>query len=193
MKVKMIKQLNYNIPNNSGDFYFTNRPNLSDKLNDLNFSIFHVEKHKWKLRWDYYGLRYPYTKEDWNVTLVTKINQISTQIHQATMIGPGNNLMISSNLRKFIDYTFGSNYYLNRYKINFSDNLDDNLVIVYNSNVIKKPYYLEFTDENPIDKDGNPIEGSYKLKLMLFDDLSLEQIEEQYTKGCGVIKVENYG
>lgn len=193
MKVKMIKQLNYNIPNNSGDFYFINHPNLSDNLNDLKFNIFDIEKHKWKLRWDYNGLRDPYTQEDWNVTLATKINQISAQIHQATLFGGATNLMISSNLSKFLDYTFGSDYYLNRYKIDFSDKLDDNLVIVYNSNVIRKPYYLEFTDENSVDKDGKPIQGSYKLKSMLFDDLSVEQIEEHYTKGCGIIKVENYG
>lgn len=58
----------------------------------------------WTLRWDYNGWRKastaasPYTQKDWNQTLITKINQISAQIHKATLRGVANYIVVSSEI-----------------------------------------------------------------------------------------------
>ena len=56
----------------------------------------------WNLRWDYNGWKrlgtnaIPYTQKDWNQTLITSINQVSAQIHKATLRGGANWIVVSS-------------------------------------------------------------------------------------------------
>ena len=63
----------------------------------------------WQLRWDYNGWRRassnasPYTQKDWNQTLITKINQISAQIHKSTLRGGANYIVVSSEVSAVFD------------------------------------------------------------------------------------------
>jgi hypothetical protein len=64
----------------------------------------------WRLRWDYNGWKRsnqngftPYTQKDWNQTLMTKINQISAQIHKSTLRGGANFIVVSSELSAVLD------------------------------------------------------------------------------------------
>jgi hypothetical protein len=63
----------------------------------------------WQLRWDYNGWRKassaasPYTQKDWNQTLITKINQISAQIHKSTLRGGANFIVVSSEISAIFD------------------------------------------------------------------------------------------
>ncbi len=56
----------------------------------------------WQLRWDYNGWRRMngystnYTQKDWNQTLMTKINQISSQIHKSTLRGGASFIVVSA-------------------------------------------------------------------------------------------------
>lgn len=58
----------------------------------------------WQLKWDYNGWRRQagfstnYTQKDWNQTLMTKINQISAQIHKATLRGGANFVVVSTEI-----------------------------------------------------------------------------------------------
>ena len=58
----------------------------------------------WQLKWDYNGWRRQagfstnYTQKDWNQTLMTKINQISAQIHKATLRGGANWIVVSTEI-----------------------------------------------------------------------------------------------
>jgi len=58
----------------------------------------------WTLRWDYNGWRKTsqasnaYTQKDWNQTLITKVNQLSAQIHKATLRGGANYIVVSSEI-----------------------------------------------------------------------------------------------
>lgn len=58
----------------------------------------------WQLRWDYSGWRRlagfstNYTQKDWNQTLMTTINQISAQIHKATLRGGANFIVVSTEI-----------------------------------------------------------------------------------------------
>jgi hypothetical protein len=63
----------------------------------------------WQLRWDYNGWRKaatsanPYTQKDWNQTLITKVNQISAQIHKSTLRGGANFVIVSSEVSAIFD------------------------------------------------------------------------------------------
>jgi len=63
----------------------------------------------WQLRWDYNGWRKassaasPYTQKDWNQTLITKVNQVSAQIHKSTLRGGANFIVVSSEVSAIFD------------------------------------------------------------------------------------------
>ena len=63
----------------------------------------------WQLRWDYNGWRKassaasPYTQKDWNQVLITKINQLSAQIHKSTLRGGANFIIVSSEISAVMD------------------------------------------------------------------------------------------
>jgi hypothetical protein len=66
----------------------------------------------WTAKWDYNGWKYGgasgatlqgYTQKDWNQTLVTKINQISAQIHKTTLRGGANWIVVSSEVSAVFD------------------------------------------------------------------------------------------
>lgn len=62
----------------------------------------------WILRWDYNGLRnqtstYYGTQKDWNQTLITKINQISAQIHKSTLRGGASWIVVSPEVSAVFD------------------------------------------------------------------------------------------
>lgn len=66
----------------------------------------------WKLKWDYNEWKYGgasgatlqgYTQKDWNQTLITKINQMSAQIHKTTLRGGANWIVVSSEVSAVFD------------------------------------------------------------------------------------------
>ena len=63
----------------------------------------------WQARWDVNGWRRMsgfstnYTQKDWNQELITKINQISAQIHKATLRGGANFIVVSSEISALFD------------------------------------------------------------------------------------------
>ena len=63
----------------------------------------------WQSRWDVNGWRRMagfstnYTQKDWNQELVTKINQVSAQIHKATLRGGANFIVVSSEISAVFD------------------------------------------------------------------------------------------
>lgn len=62
----------------------------------------------WVTRWDYNGLRkqstnYYGTQKDWNQTLLTKINQLSAQIHKSTLRGGASWIVVSPEISAVLD------------------------------------------------------------------------------------------
>jgi hypothetical protein len=63
----------------------------------------------WQMRWDYSGWRKTsqasnaYTQKDWNQTLITKVNQLSAQIHKTTLRGGANFIVVSSEISAIFD------------------------------------------------------------------------------------------
>lgn len=62
-----------------------------------------------KLRWDYNGWRRQsvystnYTQKDWNQTFVTKVNQISSQIHKGTLRGGASFIVVSTEIAAMLN------------------------------------------------------------------------------------------
>lgn len=65
----------------------------------------------WSLRWDYNGWKRTagdggfnaYTQKEWNQTLITRINQLSAQIHKSTLRGGANFIVVSSEASAIFD------------------------------------------------------------------------------------------
>jgi len=66
----------------------------------------------WTAKWDYNGWKYGgnggatlqgYTQKDWNQTLITKVNQLSAQIHKTTLRGGANWIVVSSEVSAVFD------------------------------------------------------------------------------------------
>jgi len=66
----------------------------------------------WHTKWDYNEWKYGaaggtpfmgYTQKDWNQTLVTRINQLSAQIHKTTLRGGANWIVVSSEVSAVFD------------------------------------------------------------------------------------------
>jgi hypothetical protein len=63
----------------------------------------------WQARWDVNGWRRMasfstnYTQKDWNQEFMTKINQISAQIHKSTLRGGANFVVVSSEISALLD------------------------------------------------------------------------------------------
>ena len=63
----------------------------------------------WQARWDVNGWRRMaafstnYTQKDWNQELITKINQVSAQIHKSTLRGGANFIVVSSEISALFD------------------------------------------------------------------------------------------
>ncbi len=62
----------------------------------------------WTVRWDYNGLRrqsnnYYGVQKDWNQTLITRINQISAQIHKSTLRGGASWVVVSPEVSAVFD------------------------------------------------------------------------------------------
>ena len=68
----------------------------------------------WRMQWDYSGSRLQgqgglstsngfYTQKDWNQTLITAINQVSAQIHKATLRGGANWIVVSAEISAILD------------------------------------------------------------------------------------------
>lgn len=63
----------------------------------------------WQARWDVNGWRRQagfstnYTQKDWNQELITKINQVSAQIHKTTLRGGANFIVVSSEVSAVFD------------------------------------------------------------------------------------------
>lgn len=61
----------------------------------------------WQARWNWTGWKkqgsQKYTQKEWNQTLVTKINQVSAQIHKSTLRGGANFIVVSTEVSAIFD------------------------------------------------------------------------------------------
>lgn len=97
-----------------------------------------IEAH-WKLIWDYRGWKqygFPSAQKDWNQTLFTRINQLSAQIHMATLYGPADRIcmhpLVFAIVKTFemMQIEDDGSLTVGRYKITVNDKLPSDKIYV---------------------------------------------------------------
>ena len=139
------------------------------------------------LTWDYRGLNPNnsmfYTQNDWNQTLITKINQVSAQIHQSTMVGSANKI-ISHPLNRHIftsmEFYHEDNSTLSgRFLVVFDEECEMDTIYVYNDK-IENPRHVYL--KTIMDATGM---GEVRVTLIP------EEIQEIKRKYCSYITILN--
>jgi hypothetical protein len=146
-------------------------------LNNITFNP------KFKVTWDYLGYNYnDLNPRDWKNTLITRINQLSTQIHRVGLRGPANEVWVHKDTcRLFHDSEyFHVNYSVNnlsrvgilcgKYDVKITYNIPPDIIIVRRQ--------LEFNDFLMCVGDPSD-DGNYRVPL--YDNLSGEIKMENFT------------
>lgn len=94
-----------------------------------------------KETWDYLGysdmspIFAPYLQKDWNQTLITMINQVSSQIHQANKSGGANKIIINEELLPLIEsfeyYHPSAKAISGRYKVIIDNDIPSNKIYLF--------------------------------------------------------------
>jgi len=122
---------------------------------------------KFELRWDYKGYQMgarlvSCSSKDWNQTLITRINQLSAQVHKNSMTGGATVLDVAEPLRGLFEsleyYNTKTQKLGNRYIVNFHNDLPD-VVLVHNhaENIVGTVYVynLDMNDFRHVEKQTN--------------------------------------
>lgn len=104
---------------------------------------------KWKDTWDYLGwqdrntVAEVWTQSDWNQTLLTKLNQVSINIHKATYRGGANVIKMHPKaytiIKKLDYYHLHGNTLGSRYRVIVDEKLPlDKIYLIYEDEILKK-------------------------------------------------------
>lgn len=141
---------------------------------------------KFKLYWDYEGWKGTsspsfFTQKDWNQTLITKINQISAQIHQYTLKGGANTIIVSPEIFCVIEdleYFDKDKMSIGRYK-----------VIIYENMLYSDMFVCQLDGVSKLTNDYNV--GHIVIpNLFLYSPVSVN--EEKVLKTKSIKKISKY-
>jgi hypothetical protein len=161
-----------------------------------NYDIFRGKNTKWHLRWDYFGWKRdsysetPYTQEEWNCSLATRVNQISAQIHMSTYCSGNHVITHYDNMRLLekLDYfkiTPEGDYQLGRHRVLFTDKIETkNKLFVFSERLMD----LKAMPLKKVEKAEEMDEVSF----MSLDYFHSDEIKEYKKKLLGSITIDNY-
>jgi len=135
---------------------------------------------KWTTDWNYKVVEsYLNEQNDWNQTLITKINQISAQIFKTTLSGSANCIALCSKLKPLIETLlfYKDGYLAEKYKVIIDDSLDSDTILVYKDNP-KNDKYFKIIDGNIHELPRSNDEEEY---------------QEYLKKHYGRVIIQNYG
>ena len=151
-------------------------------------------KHEWKLKWDYSGvekanIKLPlYTQEDWNQTLITKINQLGAQIARTSVrsvkrVIRANERIINKLIKTQEYYNSETDMLSARYKIVIDNLIIDDSLYVYSDLLFEKPMLVP-------DKEV----GFFDIQKFSFaSDIDQKDVDLYTRKLVGKINIINYG
>lgn len=156
---------------------------------------------KWQLTWshdawkkgDYIDSQYIQT--DWNQTLVTRINQISAQIHMTCLRGPADTIYINSEtyqlFETFAFFNKSTNILSQRYQIIIDETIDENLIFIVNEKTLSEPIYIPSTTKNVGAKmENGQIETDLgEVSFTPAEAFTVEEVEIYVSKLKGVIEI----
>ena len=134
---------------------------------------------KWTTDWNYKVVEsYHYEQNDWNQTLITRINQISAQIIKTTRTGEGNCISLNGKLKPLIETLlfYKDGYLAGKYKVIIDDTLDSDTILVYNDKPSQDTYCRITGDDVQMLRRTN----------------SEEEYQEYLKKHYGRVIIQNY-
>jgi hypothetical protein len=148
--------------------------------------------------WDYLGhkqLGHPDYQQDWNQTLLTKINFLSAKIQNSSRICSADTIEINPTLLPIFDslvYFDITNSVLTRYKVIASSDIENNVIYVYNKKWIDdlRVVFLETkkTTESTIGEIT-----AYKIpEAIVAGQITEHQVDEYKKSLGGYITISNY-
>jgi hypothetical protein len=150
-----------------------------------------IEDCKHGTNWDYLGWKevgFGYgMQSEWNSTLITKVNQLSVQIHKSSLRRGADTIILNpKNLVLFNSFYNQETQSLhNRYKIVLSEDISLNHIFVCNRTDNTNPQMVV----RPVEVG----EGEMPEIIVLHERQSTPEEVLQYKRGlCGYIVIENY-
>lgn len=155
--------------------------------------------HTHKFEWDYEGWRNqlshtnPYTQENWNQTLIAKINQISNAIYQTSLRGGADRIRCNQNILKILKtlaYFYEDNTISGRYKVIIDDLILDDVIYVYSSRIHEKPFLFPLKELEVENFDIKVVMSEISFKVETKD--TKKEGDEHRKKQVGKIMILNY-
>ena len=137
-----------------------------------------------------------YTQRVWNQTLITKINQISANIHKASLRGGGNKIIVPKKLEPLFDTLefYWGNSLSGRYAVEFKDDLcfkfgvkyPEDVIYIFNSEVKSNRILVPKITEATEATEEQMEQFSFRFPQ------SEEELTEYKKRLCGSVTVLNY-
>jgi hypothetical protein len=144
---------------------------------------------KWSVDWDYSGWlaleNAAYTsQDDWNITIITRINQISANIYKASFRGGANTIranesVVSKLIKTHTFYKTDGDLLAGRYQIEIDNSIDNSIIYVYRDLVGTENILI-------------PIITNSELRLEHIEKISAESVMDYRQSLIGVINILNY-
>lgn len=154
-----------------------------------------------------------YSQADWNSTLVTKVNIISSMIHRESHRSGADTIEVSPKMMSIIgsmimfnanDYTLGG-----KYNVIVDESIEENTIYVYSKSQLDHLIAIPFITSTQIEKESNINEKTFIKKktkevemdfenemktitLKLAQQCTEEEISSRRRKLAGYIDVENF-
>lgn len=153
-----------------------------------------------------------FAQDDWNQTIITAINKVSSEIHKNNLRGGASKILAHPNLKPFFEtlfyYNENENKFGGRYNVEFDDEVQDNVIFVYcdleiHEGTNGKRFLMAPTGvpnyEGPIVHEDGSIErelvnfGEISFKIYdMEDEENHEWIEEFSKLNKGFVSIERY-
>lgn len=117
---------------------------------------------------------------DWNLTLFTKIVDLSSQIHRSTCVVAANKIIANPHMREFFESLgfYNINYEsIGAIKVIYNDECERNVIYVYNDRIEKSGHvYYEFVLTDDVTPTLTPT----------FNPQTIQRLKKYY---CGYIEI----
>lgn len=143
-----------------------------------------IEDCKHSVDWDYLGW-HDIGQEEWNKTIIKKINQVSQQIHCSSIRRGADTVIMNPKLiGLLVEYYRDGNALLNRYKVEFDEFMDLDIIFVCNRTDNTTPQMVLRSVE---------VENEIPEIMILHERQCTPEEVLEYKRGlCGYVRIQNY-
>ena len=141
--------------------------------------------------WDYLGWQNMTdmgdTQPEWNNTLITRINQVSNQIHRSSFRRGGDTVIMNPKLVELLSDHYHDNGLRNRYKVELDESMDLDIIFVCNRTDNTTPQMV--IKSVPVEEGQIPV---HEIMVLHERQCTPEEVLEYKKSLCGYITIQNY-